>query len=329
MCFRKTKIKRASLFIGFILFVITVLFLVILTLYKSLSINNTRTSIALSNSPTSNISLQNNLKTLSVLLQSKNITDVIKGMMMLNTSDLTRSSYYKKYSLPFFKIDLTEVNYNTLYNYLGFTEFPNFDNFTYSNETFKAYSYSSNTDIYTKNNFGCLLTSKFPFPPNTVKSFKCAKIGNIQNNTQKEVTTFILETLSEAGINCNQNMCSIVPIDGEIPLPMYSLATYGFNKETLKKNNKIKKINEDIIFIEESLKKNSWNISTSDYTKTEKTWNDKVYLSKQITAKNNYFDCVYTISGDVATIKHSIECAYSLKALINYQKEINRLLFLQ
>jgi len=50
----------------------------------------------------------------------------------------------------------------------------------------------------------------------------CANILNLKNNTMKNVEEFMLNTLIEAGVNCQNTNCKIKQIRSSFPIPMYA-----------------------------------------------------------------------------------------------------------
>ncbi|CAN5196534.1 hypothetical protein BH09PAT2_BH09PAT2_05110 [soil metagenome] len=284
-------------------------------------------------SPTSSVAMQDTLEsktaTTNKLLQSNNIYEVVKGLAATHIPETSIPANiepgYTSFNLPFYRATLSPQQYEDLKGYFVVTEFPSSQELTLQNNTWKAFSYSEASDIYTKNGYACILTNPNRF--NLPLTFNCSNIGELKNNTVDNVSLFMRNTFSEAGIDCNIQTCQIVSQNDTIPLPRYSVSLLHFDKNIVSDQEQSPKVKKEIVEISTFLKANDWISNIEDYTETERKWTKNLLISERVIAKNDFFSCVYTITiaGEYGK-RQMVECSYNPEAMQKHQEEIDEAL---
>lgn len=267
------------------------------------------------------------------LLQSINIDEV---MRKIATDCITEESIkvelgYGVFELQFYQTILDDTQYQKLNNYLNFTSFPSSQELALNNTSWKAYSYSEASDIFTKDGYVCILLRPNRF--GVTLSYGCTQAGKLRNNSLENVSNFIRSFFQEAGIECISSNCQIEEVTESVPLPMYTRSLLFFeNVGKLDDSQQLRKVEEELLSATQPFKTNDWEVNTEDYTSTEKKWAKDTLTSQRLIARNNLFECVYTITiGNFGNNnkRKMIDCSYTLEALTEKQEEINKSLGLE
>lgn len=273
------------------------------------------------------------LKSLKVqLLNSNNLNSVTRGagLDFIPENDMNIEPGSTAFNFQFYGINLSEEQNAKFINFAHpAKEFSS--NFPVINET-KLWSATMPSDgeiLLTKNGYLCKIPPDFGpslcASDNTsciypdFKGIKCAYIKKPIENNIKNVSKFILDSLNEAGIYCN-DQCAIKKIGNEeVIVGNYSSRILYFqNINSLDKNKNAELVKAEAKKSLNYFKESGWEAHDEDITDEEQQWDQGVSSSIQIKASNNNFNCVHAITistswskleSETAVKRDKIECS--------------------
>ncbi|MCL5090919.1 MAG: hypothetical protein M1514_02820 [Patescibacteria group bacterium] len=129
------------------------------------------------------------------------------------------------------------------------------------------------------------------------KGIKCAYINNPNENNFQKVSQFIQKSLKEAKVNCN-DQCLIKEMgENQVRINEFARTIVYFedlvSQDSDKYSNLVKQEAEKSL---NYFQKTGWKASKNDITNKERGWSPGVFSSIQITASNNDFNCLHTIT---------------------------------
>lgn len=258
------------------------------------------------------------------LISSRNIDEVMTAISLGHIpEEYFNNRSFSGVNVKSFKVVL-DVNerYNKLTDYLNVTEFP-VENSELNHDEWKGFGYTEASNMYTKKGYACIIMqpNRFGIQP----YLSCANILNLSNNNVRDVSQFILKTLSEADIDCGFEKCEITETIEDFPLTAYGREYVYFDK-SISRDNSTKFINMTKQEAQESadfIRSSGWETKLEDYTNTEKGWNRNVLISMKISAENYWFKCTHIITLMNADKRQTVTCSYKDAVLEEVQEFYN------
>jgi hypothetical protein len=255
------------------------------------------------------------------LIRSNNIDDVTKAIRIGHIPDgSVDNRSFSDIKIKAFKLDLSPADrYQKLANFINISELPSPEEATLTNGSWRGFNYTEASSMFTKDGYACIILEPNRF--GSTPYISCANALDLPENTYRNVSTFILDLVAEAGMTCTIEDCIITEEQERFPLYRYSRDLVYFDMNIPRGNDRrlIELINAEAGLSANFLKTAGWSVELEDYTETERGWDKEALTSLQISAENDYFYCTHRITVMKIGKRQMVECKYHDEVLEEVQ----------